>query len=63
MTNEFNLTINIRSGRRTKPEVDVQFRGYREQLMRIGSKTYTINDIATWVHKTISTAVIAASKE
>lgn len=58
MTNEFNLNINIRSGRRTKPEVNVQYRGSSKQIMRIGNKTHTIESIATWIQDTISTALL-----
>lgn len=57
MKNEFNFTICVRCGKRTKPEVIVSYIGNGVETMRIGSQVFTKDYLAEWIEGTVLTAV------
>ena len=57
MKNEFNFTICIRCGKRTKPEVIVSYIGNGVETMRIGSQVFTKDYLAGWIKETFLVAV------
>ena len=48
MKNQFCFTVRIRSGRRTKPEVEVTWAG-NENEMQIGKDCFSKPEVADWM--------------
>ena len=57
MIDEFNFTIRVRCGKRTKPEVVVAHIGTGSETMQIGSRVFTKIDLAQWIEWTVYKAV------